>query len=175
MMTCSRVPPWGTPTGLPAGLTGRLIAERLEVQVEELRPEDIGEGLIHTIDSLERYRDPYTPIQTDDEKINNGLTELYRKYPDLVVFGSVDGLGHIGIQSDNGLYLPLVGIRGMLLEPTEESVKSWDGKPATSDAKVDFANRCKDFLIDASAVLGLNFKLVSISELRRSAMQPVSL
>lgn len=172
MMTSSRVPPWETATQLPAGLTGKLIAQHFKVQVDELRPEHIGEGLNHTKESLGRYRDPRITIQTNDDETNDKLTELYRKYPDLAVSGSVDGLGSIGIQNDSGLYFVIRGSWNTLLEPTEDLVKSWDGKPVTSDTKVDFANRCRGLLTGISEALNLSLELVSVGEFK-NRMQPI--
>ena len=165
-MTCSSVPPWETTTKLPAGLTGRLIAKHFNVQVDELKPEHMGEGLTHTRYSLMRYRDPRITTQTDDGEIDNKLTQIYRQYSDLAVSGSVDGLGSVGIQNDSGLYLVIRNLWNVLMEPTADLVKSWNGKPTTSDAKVDFANRCRGFLTDAGEALSLNLELVSADEFR---------
>ena len=169
MMTCSRLPPWETATQLPAGLTGRLIAEHFRVKVDELRPEHIGEGLLHTRHSFGWYRNPELPAPTDDAiVIDDKLTALYRKYPDLAVSGSVDGLGHVGIQNDSGLYLVIRAKWNSLLEPTEGLVQSSDGKEVASETKAKFAERCKGFITELGEVLNLNLRLVSQSEFMQS-------
>jgi len=150
-------------TELPAGLPGTLIAEHHGVSVSELTREQIGEGLMHTVQDLGMYRKRdlpriYSVKDGLDSTVADQITALYRELPTIAFIGSADGLGHPGFQNAYGFSFVMQCYCGRCVVATAETVR-YPAEKRDTPEPATFAEECNRFMDRIIQILDLDLKL----------------